>query len=350
VDPVVAYAEDRLATMTLREKVASLLMLHYPGTDATALRSFVDAHGLGGLILMGDNVPGSIPELAAMTAAVSADPGLPVLMGIDQEGGVVSRLPQDVAPSAEQLRSLPAQATTEAFSSRSTLLESAGVTVNFGIVADVTADPNAFLADRVLGTDPASAAERVAAAVAGEHGHVASTLKHFPGHGAAAGDSHSMIPSTGTSHADWLAQAAPPFRAGIAAGAEAVMFGHLAFPAVDPRPASLSPAWHEILRTELGFDGVTITDDMLMLRHTGLPEYADATENAVAALAAGNTMLLYVLPADPATEGIDVAGMISGITAAVESGRIPAAQIDADATRLLELRRTLSGQTGPFTE
>lgn len=342
------YAEDRLATMTLPEKVASLLMLSRPGTDAGPLRSFVDSHGLGGLILMGNNVPGSVGELAALTKGVSSDPGLPLLLGIDQEGGTVSRLPSDTDLGADRLKSLPARATTDAFTGRSALLASAGINVNFGIVADVTADPHSFIYDRVLGTDPAAGGERVAAAVAGERGRVLSTLKHFPGHGAMQGDSHRGIPHTTLSREDWLAQVAPPFRAGIKAGAEVVMFGHLAFADVDPLPASLSPEWHAILRTELGFDGVAITDDMVMLQQSGRPEYADPVENAIDALAAGNTMLLYVLPEQPAAAGVDVARLITGISAAVDAGRIPLAVIDEDVVRLLTLRRTLSGRTAPF--
>jgi beta-N-acetylhexosaminidase len=348
-DPIADYAADRLSTMTLPEKVASLLMLHRPGTDAGALRSFVDHYGLGGLILMGDNVPASVGELRTMTDRVSADPGLPVLIGIDQEGGTVSRLVEDRAPGATELRSMPVPATTDAFRSRSTLLKNAGITVNFGIVADVTADPHSFIYDRVLGTGASSAAQRVAAAVAGERGRVVSTLKHFPGHGAAAGDSHRGIPMTGLDHDAWLADEAPPFQAGIEAGAGMVMFGHLAYSAVDARPASLSPVWHRILRKELGFRGVAITDDMLMLQHSGLPQYASASENAIAALKAGNTMLLYVLPAQPGAAGIDVGALIASIADAVDSGRIPESVIDDDVRRLLEVRRAVSGETGPFT-
>ena len=170
----------------------------------------------------------------------------------------------------------------------------------------------------------------------------------LPGHGTAPSDSYDSIPTTGVSYEDWLAQVAPPFRAGIGAQAEMVMFGHLAYSAVVTRPASLSPAWHDILRMELGFEGVTITDDMLMLAHTGLAEFANPTENAIAALAAGNTMLLYVLPANPAADGIDIAGLVGNIVAAVDSGRLSTAQIDEDVYRLLMLRRTISGRIDWF--
>lgn len=341
---VADYADDRLATMTLDQKVASLLMLHHPGIDAGKLRAFAGDNGLGGLILMGDNVPGTLPELTALTKGVSTDPGLPLLLAIDQEGGVVSRLPSDVDLGADRLKSLPASATTDSFTGRSTLLANAGINVNFGIVADVTSDPHSFIYDRVLGTDPSSSGERVAAAVTGERGRVLSTLKHFPGHGAAEGDSHRGIPSTDLSYDGWLEQVAPPFRSGIRAGAEMVMFGHLAYSAVDPRPASLSPAWHSILRQELGFDGVIITDDMIMLQHSGRAEYADPVENGIDALAAGNTMLLYVLPERPSAVGVDLTRLITGISAAVDAGRIPLAVIDDDARRLLILRRTLAAK------
>ncbi|WP_241993156.1 glycoside hydrolase family 3 N-terminal domain-containing protein [Cryobacterium frigoriphilum] len=336
------YAETRLASMTLSEKVSSLLMLHHPGTDAATLRSFVDTHDLGGLILMGDNVPGSMQQLSNLTAALSAEPGLPLLIAIDQEGGAVSRIPSDSAPGGEALRDLPLSATTESFASRGSLLAQAGINVNFGIVADVPAGPGAFLYDRALGTTAETAAERVAAAVAGETGHVQSTLKHFPGHGAAAGDSHTSVPSTDLAYDDWLTDVAPPFQAGIDAGAGLVMFGHLEYGAVDAQPASLSPRWHEILRDELGFDGVSITDDMLMLKHTGLPQYADPVATAVDALAAGNTMLLYVLPQNPAAEGIDIPTLVASLTDAVDDGRIDEDLVDENARRVLELRRTLS--------
>jgi beta-N-acetylhexosaminidase len=342
VDPFSGEARHRLAKMTLTEKVSSLLMLHQPGTDAARLGSFAADNGLGGLILMGDNVPDRPEALGKMTAGLSADASLPLLIAIDEEGGEVARLKNDHAPGAVALRSQPVQATEDAFGSRGALLRSAGVSVNFGIVADVTSDPRSFLYGRVLGVDPAAASVRVAAAVAGERGRVLSTLKHFPGHGAAPGDSHRSIPSTALGYQDWLTDVAPPFKAGIAAGAQLVMFGHLAFPAVDARPASLSPAWHEILRRSLGFTGIAITDDMLMLQDTGLPEYADPTENAIAALAAGNTMLLYVLPADPGLVGIDVPALVAGIAAAVESGRIDRAMVDDAAYRLLVLRLELA--------
>lgn len=341
IDPVAVWVDERMSQLSTEQKAAALLMLHAPGTDPAPLRAFAEA-GVSGLILMGDNVPGGPAELAALTAAVQVDAEAPLLIGIDEEGGEVQRLPWDGAAAADTLRAEAPAASQAAFAARADVLAASGVSVNFGIVADVTADPESFIFGRVLGTDPTAAAERVAGAVAGERGIVASTLKHYPGHGAAPGDSHSSVPSAPLGLDEWRAGPALPFRSGVDAGAELVMTGHLSYPAVDPAPASLSPEWHRILREELGFDGVVVTDDMLMLQHNGLAEYADPGENAVRAIAAGADLLLYVLPADPSTMGISVEGLVGSIVAAVHSGRISDAQLDTATARVLTLRRELA--------
>ncbi|WP_345764433.1 glycoside hydrolase family 3 N-terminal domain-containing protein [Diaminobutyricibacter sp. McL0608] len=328
--------------MTLRQKVASLLMLHRPGVDGMALRSFVDSYGLGGLILMGDNIPPGLAALRAETAAISSDPGLPVLTATDEEGGIVRRLPEDTAPGPDQLKGEAPDATRAASASRAALLKAAGISLNFGTVADVTADPHSFIFDRVLGTTPADASSRVAASVAGQKGVVLSTLKHFPGHGEVEADSHLSIPTTPVSLDQWRERDEPSFAAGVKGGADVVMFGHLVYSAVDSAPASLSAVWHRILVDEVGFDGVTITDDMRMLQDSGVAQYQDPGENAVRALAAGNTMLLFVLGTDPSEDGVDPGHVIDAIVAAVDSGRISLSQIDGDARKLLRLRRSLA--------
>jgi beta-N-acetylhexosaminidase len=336
------FAASHLGTMTLNEKIASLLMLHYPGTEVASLRGFVETNQPGGLILMGDNVPANPTDLATTLPQLDTDPALPLLVAIDQEGGIVKRIPVDVAAAAPELQRLPVDATAGAFASRGSLLESLGVNVNFGIVADQTDERSSFIFSRVLGTTPADSADRVAAAVSGEGEHVASTLKHFPGHGAMPDDSHSSIPTSDLPLDAWRTTHAVPFERGIAAGAELVMFGHLRYSAVDAAPASLSAQWHRILVDELGFTGITITDDMLMLSDSGEPAYADPVQNAVTALAAGMTMLLYVLPADAASEGADPAAIVAGVAAAVADGRLSEAAIDDAAIKLLVARRELA--------
>ena len=341
VDPLREYTLDRLSTMTLDERIRSMFMVHLSGTTGEAIGDFVAQSGASGVILMRDNIPDPESDLAPITARVSGEAGLPILIAIDQEGGVVRRLFSDDGDSAEQLRGMPPAATEDAFAARSALLADLGVTVNFGVVADVTGDTSSFIFDRSLGSTASAAAERVAAAVSGEQGRVLTTLKHFPGHGVAPGDSHSSIPSTTMGLDQWSAEHAEPFRAGIAAGAELVMVGHLQFDEVDPQPATLSARWNEILRTDLGFDGIIVTDDMGMLQNSGRPDLADPAANAVRAIAAGTTLLLYVGP-------VDLAAMSAAVQAAIDEGQITVQQIDDAARRLLEQRRLLSGQNGPF--
>jgi beta-N-acetylhexosaminidase len=335
VDELTAqYVSVRLDAMTLPQKVASMFIVRATAVDGAAWQATVSSRGLGGLILMGDNVPATREELAALTAGVSSGDGLAPLISIDEEGGDVARLPYDGFAGGDALAGQPEAATLDAFTGRSQLLEAAGVSVNFGIVADVTADPASFMFSRVLGGDAAASSPRVAAAVTGESGRVFSTLKHFPGHGETTGDSHSSVPRSDVDLSAWRVRDAPPFQAGMDAGAELVMFGHLAYTPVDPQPASLSETWHTVLRDELGFAGVTITDDMGMLEATGLPEYANADENAIRAVAAGNDLLLYVTPGD-------VDATIAAVVGAVETGRIDPAIIDDAVTRDLGLRREL---------
>ena len=335
------YSADRLATMTLEDKIRSMMMVHIPGLDPGRIASESAALGAGGVILMGDNIPSPVDSLAAATQLIKGEAGLPLLVATDQEGGIVRRIQTDQAPGADELRTLPPESSREAFTARAQLLKSLGVSVNFGIVADVTSDSQSFIFERTLGSTAADAAPRVAAAVTGERGLVLSTVKHFPGHGISPGDSHESIPSSSINKDEWREVHAPPFAAAIEAGVELVMMGHLQLDAVDSQPASLSSAWISILRDELGFDGIIITDDLLMLERSGRPEFADTVQNSVRAVAAGNSMLLYV-------GSVDVAAIVDAIAANVRAGGIPESMIDDAAELLLETRRGLSGKTVPF--
>jgi len=319
--------------MDLARQASSVVMGNAPGVDPAALRAMM-SRGFGGFILMGSNIPASPAELRTISTALTIDPALPPLIATDEEGGDVVRLPWDTQPGADVLKAQPASATRAAFAERGLLLAQSGVTVNFGVIADVAQSPESFIYDRSYGTDPAAAAERVDAAVRGEASWVAGTLKHFPGHGAAEGDSHHMIPSTGMDLATWRAQVAPPFLAGIGAGAPIVMMGHLAYTAVDPAPASLSPRWHQILRDDLGFRGVIVTDDLDMLVDSGDPAYADEVADAVQSVAAGSDLVLALDGAGP-----DTAQRIAdGLVAAVRNGVLPAARLSEAATRVVALR------------
>ncbi len=324
---------------TPRELAGSVIMASISGTDAGALRGLMEAAELGGFIVMGSNVPGTPDELAALTTALAVDPEFPPLIAIDEEGGVVTRLPWDEFAGADTLRFAAPDETEAAFRARADLLTASGLNVNFGVVADVTSDPNSFIYLRTLGDDPDAAATRVAAAVAGERtGEIATTLKHFPGHGAAPGDSHLTIPQSDTTLEQWRASDALPFTAGIDAGAELLMFGHLRYTQVSAAPASLAPEWYDIARDEFGFDGVIVTDDLGMLQASGEVEFQDPVTNVVAALRAGADLALVVVGMDAES----VASVVDGVTAAVESGTLPPERLREAAIRCAELRLTLA--------
>lgn len=337
-------ATDLVSQMTTQEQAASVVMGHISTTDPGALQAYM-AQGLGGFILMGGNIPAGGDGLQAITAALGAVPGPPPLIAIDQEGGVVSRLPGDDFPASTSLKSEAVDRTAAAFVARASLVAQSGITVNFGTVADVTADPSSFIYGRALGTDPATAAERVAAATTAQEHFLASTLKHFPGHGAAPGDSHHAIPSTDETLDQWRASDAMPFAAGIDAGASVLMFGHLAYTSVDPAPASLSARWHQIAREELGFDGVIVSDDLGMLQSSGVPAYADPVANAISALSAGTDLVLMIAGSTDQTAG----QIVSGVTAAVGSGSLSADRLAEAATRVMALRLQSSASSAQWS-
>jgi len=332
------HAARLAASMSTAEKAATVVMGHIPTTDVTALGEYMRTTQIGGFLLMGANVPADEGQLREITSVLTVDPSLPPLIAIDQEGGDVSRLPWDVLPSALTLKGAPAAAVQDAFAARAALVRRAGIGVNFGIVADETDDPASFIYRRVLGTTPDTAATGVVAAVAGESGIAASTLKHFPGHGATEADSHATIPATPLSYDEWRATDAVPFAAGIDGDPPLLMFGHLAYTAVDPEPASLSAEWHRIAREDLGFTGVAVTDDLGMLQASGDPRYADPAANAVAALAAGNDVVLTVVYSTPDT----APAIVDAIVAAAESGALPQDRLEQAAERVTALRLQLA--------
>ncbi|QBR75438.1 glycoside hydrolase family 3 protein [Microbacterium sediminis] len=340
-DTIAARAQALAAEMDSRALAGTIVMGHY-GTQnpATAVRYLAEAR-VGGFLLMGSNVPYDEERLRELTTALRGDPALPALVGVDEEGGTVTRLPWDDFAAGGDLAAADPGEAEIAFAARGALVARAGIGVNYGVVADATDDPYSFIAPRVLGTDPQAAAERVTAATEGEAPYALTTLKHFPGHGTVADDSHWGIPVADQSYDDWLATTAVPFQAGIDAGAPLVMMGHLAYPQISDQPASLAPEWYRILREDLGFTGVTVTDDLGMLLSSGDERYTDPVSNAVAAVAAGADLVLQVVRSDWTTAG----DLADGIAAAADAGLIPEARLRQAAERVLALRLQLSGQS-----
>lgn len=304
----------------------------YAGVSTPA--ELVERYQVGGVILFSRNLVNP-PQIRTLTDGLRAAAGGPLLVGVDQEYGVVARLTDGVTglPSAMAFAAAGDPALTEAaWRVAGSELSTLGLNVDFAPVADVLGGPaGGIIGSRSYGSDPVLASGQVAAVVRGLQGAgVAATLKHFPGHGNTNLDSHAELPVVPASHP--LAEAdLPPFTAGIDAGAWLVMAGHLDIQQLDPgQPASFSrPILTGLLRDQLGFQGVTVTDALNMAPAQRWPP----GEAAVRALQAGADLLL--MPPD-------LAAAYDGVLAAVADGTLPRERLREAATRVLALKQRLA--------
>jgi len=319
-----------VAVMSLREQAARMFMFPISGTMLTGdedawLRDLKP----GGVILVQHNF-GSEEEVRALVAAIHAtNPELPPLAALDQEGGIVSRIVDDPAPDAPALGLLPPGEIEDYARLRAETLAQYGFDVNFAPVADVAFSPDSFMSGRTFGSDPAIVAEGVVAYLAGAgETAVLHCVKHFPGHGRVSVDSHEALPILTVDKETWIDEDALPFEAAIDAGAPMVMLGHLVASMWDDRPATLSPETVRVLREDLEFAGVVVTDDLFMgaLAEWGAFEIIDL------AVAAGVDLLLYVgLPDAPDS-------LVAHLAERVERGSIAPERIAASVERLLRMQ------------
>lgn len=334
--------DEILSGMTLHEKVCQLFFVqpdHFSRLDKVdapseqLIRAFT-RFPVGGVILFGGNISyGRLADLnAAMRQAAIAANGIGLLIGVDEEGGSISRVAgklklQEKQPVAGEITT-PEQAYRSA-EVISRYLSEYGFNVDFAPVADVRTDVKyAEIANRAYSDDPDTVARMVEQFVAGmrENGLI-PVLKHFPGHGAVSGNTHKGFGVSEREPDEWRRIDFVPFRAGIDAGAEIVMMSHQLAVRVDPDlPASLSPKVVSYLRNELEFDGVVITD---ALRMDAIHKQYSSGEACVMALEAGVDMLL--LPYN-FTNGYN------GVIRAVENGRLSAERIDESVRRILTLK------------
>ena len=340
-DPV----EITLMGMSLRQKVGQMVMPGLPldsdGAPVTTmtpeLRDLVSTVQPGGFILFGQNIV-SVEQVRRLVSDLHASVPIPLIVATDQEGGIVRRvvpgagMPATPIPSARIVGAAGDAAL--AFQLGRVVgeeLYSLGITMNFAPVADVLTNPdNPVIGSRAYGSDPAFVGTIVAETVRGMQGAgVSAVLKHFPGHGDTYQDSHEEAAIVSHDLARLQAVELVPFRRGIAAGADAVMVGHITAPAVSGSrlPATLDPVIVQgLLRERMGFNGVIVTDSLTM---QGLTRYYADDEIAVRAVSAGADILLR--PADPEAT-------VTAIAAAVESGQLTEARIDQSVRRILRLK------------
>ena len=333
-DPIAARAQELLDGMTLEEKVGQMFIARCPETDAAQLAA--DYH-LGGYILFGRDFKDKTAEQVTADIQNYQDAAeIPLLIAVDEEGGTVNRV-----SSNPNLRSSPFRSPQSLYSEgglelvrsdaqeKCRLLESMGININFAPVCDVSQDPADFIYNRTLGRDAQETSQYVAAVVEtmAEEG-MGSVLKHFPGYGNNT-DTHTGVAYDDRPYDTFLTSDFLPFQAGIAAGADMVLVSHNIVSAMDEAsPASLSPEVHRVLREDLGFTGVIVTDDLVM---DGVRDFAGDDEAAVLAVQAGNDLLCCT----------DFQTQVPAVLAAVESGEITGEQIDAAVLRVLTMKLRL---------
>ena len=325
---------ELLNGMTLEEKVGQMFFVRCPDVDAGET---VSRYHLGGLILFGrDFEDKTAEEIRSNIASYQSAAKLGLLIGVDEEGGTVVRVSDNPNLRSEAFPS-PKNAylnggwdeveQTEA--EKSKLLTSLGINANMAPVCDVTSNEESFIFDRSFSGDAGEVSEFVKKTVGiYNENKLGAVIKHFPGYGDNT-DTHEDMAYDSKPYSEFQQTDFLPFKAGIAAGAGAVMVAHNIVECMDAEvPASLSPKVHEILRSELGFNGVILTDDLVM---EAIQKYAGADAAAVAAAKCGNDMLLCS----------DVETQYPAVLSAAQSGAISEEQINASVKRILQWKINL---------
>ena len=311
-DPI----REMLDGMSLEERVGQLFLARCD--DNYAIEHIETCH-LGGFVLFGrDFQDQTLDSIREKLASYQNAAKIPLLIAVDEEGGTVTRVSSNPAFRNQKFsspRTLYQGGGLEWVlyeeNEKCALLKGIGINVNLAPVCDITTDRNGFLYHRSLGQDAATTADFAANVVTLMHSYaLGSCLKHFPGYGNNA-DTHTGIAVDSRSLDALQSNDLIPFAAGISAGADAVLVSHTIVECLDPDlPASLSPAVHQYLRKEMGFDGVILTDDLVM---QAITDTYGAGEAAVLAVLAGNDLLCST----------EYTVQYEAVLAAVLEGRIP---------------------------
>ncbi|WP_375546601.1 glycoside hydrolase family 3 N-terminal domain-containing protein [Actinophytocola gossypii] len=330
-EPVDACA-DVIRTLPPRRRLAQLLVVGVdPGSVRSATR-VVAEHGVGGIFVGGNDTALLVGDALV---AVRETATVPLSVAVDEEGGRVQRidaLDGDLPSARVMARTMTVDQVRAMARERGTNLRARGVTVDFAPVLDVTTQPDDdVVGDRSFGSDPAVVARYATAFALGlADAGVRPVVKHFPGHGRATGDSHvtavSTPPLAELRKVDLL-----PYRALLGSAPVAVMVGHLTVPGLtDGLPATLSPATYRLLRTNLNFDGVVMTDDLGGMR--AVSASYPLPRAVLTALTAGADIALWSTGARYTGEVLDV------LEKALASGRLPPARVDEALHRVLRAR------------
>ncbi|WP_252502553.1 beta-N-acetylhexosaminidase [Sporosarcina sp. Marseille-Q4943] len=349
--PTFSRVDELLEDMTLAEKVGQLLVVGMEGkTYGDELDRLIRQHHVGGIILLGKNVsyPAGILKLLNESKKANADYEIPLFISVDEEGGRVSRLPSSMKklPAAEYFGRTGDEALAyETGAYLAELLHAFGYNMNYAPVLDVHSNPkNPVIGDRSLSSDSHAVADLGMAMMKGmtDNG-VISVVKHFPGHGDTHVDSHLSLPVIEKTLDELYKTELIPFQRAIDEQADVIMVAHIMFPELDNRyPSSLSQKIITgLLRDEMQFGGVVITDDMTM---GAIVNDYTVPEAAVQSFLAGSDLLLI------AGDYENQVGTINALMTAVQAGKISEDRIDESVKRILKLKERYKLKDAPIEE
>ena len=324
-DPIRLMLND----MSLEERVGQLFLAR---CDKESALAHIEEYHLGGYVLFGQDFENETPDsFRDKLADYQAAAKIPMLIAVDEEGGTVARVSAYRAFRSKRFlapRQLYQKGGLELVmdqeSEKCALLKDLGINVNLGPVCDIATDRDAFLYDRSLGQDAAITSD-FTVNVLGlmDSWQLGSCLKHFPGYGNNV-DTHTGIAVDSRSLAELESKDLLPFAAGIQAGCDAILISHTIVECFDPEtPASLSPAVHDYLRKTMGYEGVIVTDDLVM---QAITDTYGAGEAAVLAVLAGNDLLCST----------EYAKQYEAVLAAVLDGRISIDVLNAAVRNVLQ--------------
>lgn len=323
-DPAEVYVDS----LTLEQQVAQLFFARCPDVQAVELAAQYD---IGGYILFGRDFENQTPDSLRQTiTSYQQAAATPMLIGVDEEGGTVVRVsayPAFRAGRFQSPQSLFAEGGLERIQSdtkeKDALLSSLGINVNLAPVCDVSTSPSDFINARAFGQDAQATSDYVRTVVEQmKIDGMGMVLKHFPGYGNNV-DTHTGIAQDDRPLEQFRSSDFLPFAAGIESDAQAILVCHNIVSCMDDTlPASLSPAVHKVLREELGFDGVVMTDDLVM---QAITDYTGDADAAVLAVQAGNDILI----------SSDFVTQYNAVLSAVQNGTISKTAIRDSAVRVL---------------
>lgn len=325
-------ADALLNSMTDEQKVGQIILGRFPTEGA---EDMIAEYHIGGFTLYADDFKNEYPEtMAEKTAELQSASDIPLFLAADEEGGTVvriSKFPQyRLSPFSSQIALARdgEEAIREENLEKAELMLSLGINFNLAPVADITENHSDYIYDRTFGETLNKTCEYITATVeAMNEGNIASCLKHFPGYGSNV-DTHTGSAEDNRSRSSFENTDFKPFQAGIEANAPSIMINHNVVTAFDDTaPASLSAEVHDVLRNELGFDGVILTDDLGM---NAITEFAANSEESpyVLAVNAGNDLLC--------TSDIETA--YNDVLAALTDGRIDREKLDESVLRIIKMK------------